>query len=262
MNDYGYKILATWRAEPTAPEVLGEKFFRALDRIAAAAPEIGPWMVAPHPFPKEGLPIDEARKNIPELVANNVAIIDGEPNSDYGYNLIALNRADRSPKKVGLVSSAGGRWGDRITFEVGSLMAPSDLDTVTYPLFKAALLAIIAEWPCLWANANAYREGYYKAPTAPGIPPHPRSRFHLPWISYLSAPLAAGLVPPVGVPAERTPDGGMLMIAAEERLDPANPDHIRRSRAIAEIMIARAGDPKGGNVAADFNKILGLPTRH
>ncbi len=66
----------------------------------------------------------------------------------------------------------------------------------------------------------------------------------------------------MGVPAERTPDGGLLMIAAEERLDPANPDHMRRSRAIAEIMIARAGDPKGGNVAADFNTILGLPTRH
>ena len=262
MNDYQYGILATWRAEPTPPEILGEKFFRALDLIAAAAPEIGSWMVAPHPFPKEGLPIDEARKNIPELVANNVAIIDGEPDPDYGYHLIALNRADRSPKSVGLSSSAGGRFGDRITFEVGSLQVPSDPDTVTYPLFKAALLAIVGQWPCVWANADAYRRDYYKAPTAPGIPPHPSSRYHMPWLSYLSAPLAAGLVPPVGVPTERTPDGGMLMIAAEERLDPANPDHMRRSRAIAKTMIAIAGDPKGGNVSADFNEILGLKPLH
>jgi hypothetical protein len=63
------------------------------------------------------------------------------------------------------------------------------------------------------------------------------------WLSYLSAPLAAGLEPPADILSERTPDGGLLMIAAEERLDPANPDHMRRSRIIAEIMIARAGDP-------------------
>jgi hypothetical protein len=248
--------------ESISPEILGEKFFRALDLIATAAPEIGPWMVAPHPFPREGLPIDEARKNIPELVANNVAITDGEPDPDYGYHLMARNRADRSPKSVGLASSAGGRWGDRIRFEVGSLMVPSDPDTVTYPLFRAALLAIIAQWPSVWANANAYKQDYYKAPTEPGIPPNPYSRFHMPWLSYLSAPLAAGLIPPVGVPTEITPDGGILMIAAEERLDPANPDHMRRSRAIAKTMIAIAGDPKGGIVSADFNAILGLKPLH
>jgi hypothetical protein len=33
------------------------------------------------------------------------------------------------------------------------------------------------------------------------------------------------------------------MIAAEERLDPTDPDHMRRSRKMAEIMIERAGDP-------------------
>ncbi len=31
------------------------------------------------------------------------------------------------------------------------------------------------------------------------------------------------------------------MIAAEERLDPTNPEHMERSRAIMDIMIARAG---------------------
>jgi hypothetical protein len=31
------------------------------------------------------------------------------------------------------------------------------------------------------------------------------------------------------------------MIATEERLEPSNPEHLRRARIVAETMIARAG---------------------
>ncbi len=36
-------------------------------------------------------------------------------------------------------------------------------------------------------------------------------------------------------------DGGLLMTATEERLDPTNPEHLERARILAEIMIARTG---------------------
>ena len=49
---------------------------------------------------------------------------------------------------------------------------------------------------------------------------------------------------PEEILTERTPDGGLLMIAAEERLDPTNPDHLRRSRILAETMIAHSGEPR------------------
>jgi hypothetical protein len=39
--------------------------------------------------------------------------------------------------------------------------------------------------------------------------------------------------------AERTPDGGLLMSAATERLDPTNPEHVRRARILADTMIAK-----------------------
>jgi hypothetical protein len=105
------------------------------------------------------------------------------------------------------------------------------------------LLTTITLWPSTWANAYAYRQDYYKMSPAPGIPPHPSSRYHIPWLSYLPARLSADLDPPAEILSERTPDGGLLMIAAEERLDPTNPEHMRRSRMMAEIMIARAGNP-------------------
>jgi hypothetical protein len=45
---------------------------------------------------------------------------------------------------------------------------------------------------------------------------------------------------------ERTPDGGLLMIATEDRLDPANPEHLRAARVIAETMIACTGYQRAG----------------
>ena len=54
--------------------------------------------------------------------------------------------------------------------------------------------------------------------------------------------LAAGSAGPPGILTERAPDGGLLLIAAETTLDIANPEHMRRSRTIAEFMIERV-DP-------------------
>jgi len=60
-------------------------------------------------------------------------------------------------------------------------------------------------------------------------------------IAYLSPELAAGLKLTPEILAEHTPDGGLLMTATEERLDPTNPAHLRRARVLAETLIARTG---------------------
>jgi hypothetical protein len=240
MNEYLYEIIAKWRVEPTASVVMGEKFLRALELIAAAAPEVGVWKIARAPGQKYTLSIDEARKILPSLMIVNVATDDwGDPDPDYGYRLFAGTRNDMSPKGIRLSAAAGGRFADRISFRVGSHIAPSDLAVVSYRLFRAALLAIIGQWPSVWANAYLYRSDDRNLPRPPDIPLHPDSKFHIPWLSYLSAPLAKRLRPPADIVSERTPDGGSLMIATEERFDPTNPEHMRRSREIAQIMIAR-----------------------
>jgi hypothetical protein len=51
------------------------------------------------------------------------------------------------------------------------------------------------------------------------------------------------VLPPPEIVTERTADGGLLMIATEDRLDPTDPEHLRRARIIAETMIARTGYP-------------------
>lgn len=79
------------------------------------------------------------------------------------------------------------------------------------------------------------------APQVPLDPSFPKSIFHIPWIVYLSAERAAGVALAREVLTERTHDGGLLVSATTERLDPTNPEHVRRARILAEIMIARTG---------------------
>ena len=65
----------------------------------------------------------------------------------------------------------------------------------------------------------------------------------MPWIAYLSAERAAGVDVPPPVTTRRTPDGGLLMIAAETRFDPTNLAHMRPARLIAQTMMEHASDP-------------------
>jgi hypothetical protein len=113
---------------------------------------------------------------------------------------------------------------------------------VTYPRYRQALLAINAQWQPTWACAYLFNMHYYESPLVPGARLFPLTRFHIPWIGYLSAPLATALQLPADIRSERTPDGGLLLTATEERLEPTNPEHLLRARIIAETMIARAGE--------------------
>jgi hypothetical protein len=46
---------------------------------------------------------------------------------------------------------------------------------------------------------------------------------------------------PSDIKTETTNDGGLLMTATEERLDPDIPEHVRRARILAETLIERTG---------------------
>jgi len=112
--------------------------------------------------------------------------------------------------------------------ETGDYKTLPDPALVTYPLFKAALLAINVGWPPVWACAYAYRLDYDKSPLFPGAELFPYSAFHIPVLGYLPASRATGLTLPP-------------MSATEDRLDPSIPEHWRRAGMIAETMVARTG---------------------
>jgi len=194
------------------------------------------------------------------MIENNVVRDDwGEPSPSYGYNAMASTSDGERSRHFHLWVNAGGKHDGQIWLQTGAHQVPADPSIVSYPIFKAALLVLVANWPVPWMCAHAFKSNYSivpvhggagymleSRPMLPQEPAFPRSPFFIPWIGYLSPTLSVGVTLSPEIAAERTPNGGLLMIATEDRLDPANSEHLRRARIIAETMIACTGYQPGG----------------
>jgi hypothetical protein len=243
------------------PLVTGSKFLKTLDRLSGIDPLLegwqllGCWDITQEDENLSLVPLAAARERIAEIVERGVAYDDfNEPEPRYGYSVVAKMRP-KDPRGVTFTVSTGGH-DFRLSF--GDYFMGSDLSIVTYPMFKAALQAASATWDAHLSYACASRNGTVSVPIniAPGVPAFridsatlapldptfPATFFRIPWIAYLSAERADGLTLAPEVLTERTPDGGLLMSATTERLDPMNPEHLRRARIIAEALIACTED--------------------
>jgi hypothetical protein len=274
---YKYFIRSAWHGRVETPAAIGAKFLATLDALSGIDPIFKNWMLADFPNPSSGdpdvdgwnikaIPVASARNRITEVVENYVTRDDfNDPYPDAGYTGIATTREIGGPRVASVRLNAGGKREGDLWLEFGDDPAP-DLTIVTYPLYRAALLAINAVWRAPWACAEAFRSGAISVPNVeivPGLigtridsvervpldPTFPYSVFHIPWIAYLSAEHASGVALPRDILTERTPDGGLLMSATTERLDPDNPEHVRRARIIAEVMIAHAGSDGSAQAA-------------
>lgn len=258
--NYSYAVRGEWAGPADEkPIVTGAKFLQTLDTLNGIDPVFSGWQVyrnwqiAEDDQPRS-LPLDTARNRITEIVESGISRDDfNEPTPGYGY-IVGATFGARGARRV-----AFSAWTGNQTFELkfGEWNVASDLSMVTYRVFKGALLAISAAWDAKWAYAHAVRQDKVKVPVAfgggvpafriespppvPIDPTFPKSIFHVPWIIYLSGRRAAGLKLTPEILTERTPDGGVLMSATKDRLDPTNPEHVRRARVLAETLFACTG---------------------
>lgn len=251
---YEYGICSICGVRRESPAALGSRFVETLDALSRIDPLCANWKIIDG-YAQSSSSLDLARSHIAAIIENNVARDDdnfNKPVAEYGYHASARTGIDGDSRNVSFTVKAGGKLTGNTTLEFGDYKVPPDLTIITYPRFKAALLAISAAWFPQYAFAYAHRAGFVHVPfklgrlearevkgvpQVPGDPTFPDD-FYIPWVFYLSAPFAAGLKLTSEIQTERTPDGGLLMIAAEERLDPTNPAHIRRARILAETLIA------------------------
>ena len=256
--EFYYYIRSDLPACPQSPASLGAKFVDTLDALSHLDPTIFKnWEVMDFAA-RNSVPLAQARGCIGTIIERNVTRDDfRRPEPYYGYTAGAFVGNVNKSRGVSLRIKAGGESKGDISLETGDWKVFPDPAIVTFPLFKATLLAINTIWPPPWACAYAFRSNTVKVPVSysdgvqgyslkslPMVPIDPTfsdSVFHIPWIAYLSAPLAANLELPPEIATERTPDGGLLMVVTEERLDPTNPEHLRHARVLAETMIARTG---------------------
>jgi Immunity protein 52 len=237
---FAYHIGFDFPRRPESAAVVAERFLKTLDSLSRIDALFADWEVS-DPHGRASRPLAEARPQIPVIVARNVVRDDYGPSPQDGYHASASVGEIHDPKSVNFRVRAGGKSENCGNLEFASWRVRPDPAVVIYPRYRAALLAINAQWQSVWACAYAFSMDYDKSPLFPGAPLFPYSRYHIPWLAYLSAQLASGFQLPAEIGTERTADGGLLMTATEERLDPTNPEHLRRARILAEIMIARAG---------------------
>jgi hypothetical protein len=254
---FNYSIRLPLAARPVSPDWLGSKFLATLDALTEIDANIFPdWEVGDLPAMK-GYPLAVARSRIAEIIGHNVQCDEyGLPQPEDGYSAAAHTTIAARSHRMRLWIGMGD---NTLWLKTGDWKVFPDPAIVTFPLFKAALLVIHSIWPSPWGCAQAFRSntvevpvhngtGYRldRAPMIPADPTFPESIFHIPWFAYLSAPLGADLILPSQIQTEPTSDGGLLMIATEERLDPDLPEHARRARILADTLIARTATSKAG----------------
>jgi hypothetical protein len=248
---FDYSVRLPFAAGPVSPGWLGARFLATLDALTQIDPNIFPdWEVGDLPAMK-GYPLAVARSRIADIIDHNVSLDDaGQPEPESDYAAVAHTTIDARSLRMTVWANHWNVW-----LKAGDEMVPPDPAIVTYPLFRAALLAINAIWQQQWACVQAFRWNYAMVPVHGGTggysfedrpmlpqdPTFPYSIFHIPWIAYLSAALATGVQLAPEIATERTADGGLLMTATKDRLDPDNSEHARCARIIAETMIAATG---------------------
>lgn len=252
---FAYSIRATRTVDPESPSDIGERLVRTLDALTQSNPSIFVnWEITDRPT-KTFVPLAVARSRIGTIVEDNVARDDwGEPDLFHGYSVMAHTSGIATPRRVTLWIIAGGEHPGHVWLQTGFWRVPADPLIVNFPVFSAALQSLVANWSLPWISAHAFRSNYAMVPVHGGAgdmlegrpmlpqqPEFPRSPFEIPWIGYLSTDLAAGVKLTSEIETERTTDGGLLMIATKDRLDPDDPEHLRRARIIAETMIACTG---------------------
>jgi hypothetical protein len=240
--DFRYCIRFDLSAHPESPASIGAKFVNTLDALSRIDPIFANWELTDLGA-MSSISLPAARGSIAALIEKNVVLDDFRmPSPDHGYHAIASIGGFRNPRGMKLKVDAGGKYEGGTLLEIGDWKVASDPAVVTYPMFKAAMVAINAIWPPSRVCAYAFRMDYDKVPLFPGAALFPYSRFHIPWLAYLLTPLAARVELPAEIKTERTPDDGLLMIAADERLEPTDPEYLRRARILAQTMIALAGE--------------------
>jgi len=250
-----YSLFGRWRPDYTDPATIGARFLDTLDRLGPLGPAMNNWLLLDMSTAEATtVPLARARPRMAEWVLKNVVRDDDdEPDPRDGYQLITWGGEVESefgaPRSINVKVQAGSQRHNQASFSVGGLNRPPDRALVTYPAYRGALEILASIWPLPWMEAYVFLPDLIPRITEPMVTPPipPGTELQFPWMLYLSAPLAAGLIPPADLICDPTPGGGVILSVVRERLDPENPDHLRRARLLQATMDERVGEEQPPN---------------
>jgi len=242
MTYSSFDIKATWAPDGMTPGELAERVSCMLRALEPLSPAMTNWVIGDQ-VQERWVTLREASVDFPGLVRGNMVRDDWGARPENGYR-VGIKGSQRpsafsDSNSVHLSVTAGSRFNNSVSFEVGVPSLARNFDLTTYPLYKDVLRVLADVWPLPWGFASTYDSKFERGRK------RARTPFDLAWIGYLSAPLAERLVPPKELIVERTPGGEALISAVEVLIDQSNSEHVARSRLLEEILINRVGyDPR------------------
>lgn len=228
-----YFTTAYWGPRGEEPEVIAGKFLRTLDALSAIDPAFGDWYVGR----RKGIPL--ASLNFDDVVQY---ILDGndqehgrESPLNSGYIFSATTGLYRRPRSIWVNIDAGQSFSAAYYINTVSIdtepLCAENANLITLRVMKPVLLALVKIWQPTWCGLRPAAIFDFQVKPVPARP-----IFGLTWVTYLSPRFAPLVTPPAAVISEYLPEGGLLMIATEDRFDVDNPVHMAGARAIEAAM--------------------------
>lgn len=228
-----FSVNSYWGPRREDPPDIARRCRRMLDELAAISPV---FTCSEFGNDRRFIPTDQlAGDRLVQLIESQVdRADDGTPTPVSGYGMPARVGREGDPRSLIATVSAGKRY--PASFYINTVLMetkpldPENTGFFTPHLLKQVMLALIAAWQPTWSAV--YPTDLIKFWPEPGRGP----KFRLAWMTYLSARFAAIVTPPSSLPSDRTPDGGLLMIATKDRFDTANPAHVAAAREIEDAI--------------------------
>jgi Immunity protein 52 len=219
-----YFILACWTARKETPDELAGRFVRLIDRLQQIDPTLALWTSGAK-WPRK---FEALRGHYRDTVEACISTDDfGEALPIDGYWFGAVTREQPASRTYAVRVHAGAhkptlKHQNDVTFSTSLIGVPAP-ESITYRIFKSALLAIVDIWEpedCL-ANTSEMHQLIDLG-----------NHFREAWMQYLDAKFAAFITPPENVLVEHLANGGLLMSATTETFKVDNPAHLAAARAI------------------------------
>jgi hypothetical protein len=170
-SGFKYSVRLPFAARAVDPERLGSKFLATLDALTQIDSNVFPdWLVPDWEVPDGEVPYWEsgdppvikeyplatARSRIGEIIRHNVNRDDfGRPEPESGYTAAAYTTIDATSRRMTFTVYAWMPRGD-VWLQGVDARVPTDPAIVTYPLFRAAFLAVNAFWQQPWGCVQAF----------------------------------------------------------------------------------------------------------
>jgi len=235
-----YGIITFWGPRGEGTDQLAGRLVRALGLLGNIHPVLSDWYFLRQKSGErlqdievEEIPIGGLdRGRVAGLIAEQIHRTDGDAVPQNGYFFVVANKPERGPRMVSLMFRCAATFfadfpsnSVRLSTDDSALQ---DADIFSPETFRRAVLAIAAAWEPSWCEvgSNETRD------LSPSIQETGTPKVRLAWMTYLTPRFARLVTPPKSAIVDRTPEGGLLMIATADRFNVANPQHMKVAREI------------------------------